>query len=363
MALGNIKGISVVSNESRSKFLKEIAALPNVEKLVENNRGFYLKVSNPLISLMRNRLNVNSPVSIPVVLNNNVVGDIHYDEDILIIQEPSAFFHTFVEQFPKILELKKNNENFKILIIQSVNTMRQKDLLKTPYQVTSFFEENNIEYIILQNDQGKAKNTISARSIYLFYFCEYEIKQPWGEGAICAAKLYNSYLSFENCIYDIPWAYNHKLSNAFRFDSLREYFKDIIVSPTPGKKIFLARNYDVYGRGWQGYQLFYDYLYNKGFEIFYLENYSINNQIKICSSAEYIISMVGSGLIIPMLATNNTKIISIHTSRLEEEGIYHWQSGRNDGIIKSIHLDEDSNDIINYFETSTNYLIREAIDL
>jgi capsular polysaccharide biosynthesis protein len=105
-----------------------------------------------------------------------------------------------------------------------------------------------------------------------------------------------------------------------------------------------------------------EYLYNKGFEIVYLENHSINNQIKICSSAEYIIAMVGSNLVVPMLATNKTKIISIHTSVREEYGIYHFQYGRSDGIIKSIYIDEDSNDIINYFETSKNYLIREAID-
>ena len=363
MALGNIKGISVSNNESRSKFLKEIASLHHVEKLVENNRGFYLKVSNPLISLVPDRSNVKSPVPVPVVLNNDAIGDIHYNEDILIIQEPSAFFHTVVEQFPKILELKKNNENFKVLLIQSVKIIHQNFLSKIPYQVTSFFKENNIEYIILQSDESNSDKTISAKSVYLFYICEYGIDQPWGGSIICPAKLYKSYLSFENCIYDIPWVYNHKLANAFRFDSLREYYKDIIQKPKPGKKIFLARNYKIYDRGWQDYEVLYDYLYNKGFEIIYLENHSINNQIKICSSAEYIISMVGSGLVIPMLATNNTKIISVHTSTREEYGIYHWQSGRNDGIIKSIYLDEDSNDIINYFETSTNYLIREAIDL
>jgi len=271
------------------------------------------------------RSNVKSPVPVPVVLNNNVVGDIHYDENIVLFQEPSAFFHTVVEQFPKILELKKNNENFKVLLIQSRRSMQEKISTKVDHHVSSFFKDNGIDYIILHNDPENMHKTIS--------------------------------------IYDIPWVYNHKLGSAFRFDSLREYFKEIVKDPIPGKKIFLARNYHVYGRGWNNYELLYDYLHSKGFEIFYLENHSFNNQIKICSSAEYIISMVGSSLVVPMLATNNTKIISIHTSTMEEYGVYHWQSGRNDGIIKSIYLDEDSNDIINYLETSSNYLIREAIDL
>jgi hypothetical protein len=363
MALGNIKGISVANKESRINFLKEIEKTPNVEKLVENNRGFYLKVSNPLISLVPDRSNVKSPVPVPVVLNNNVVGDIHYDENIVLFQEPSAFFHTVVEQFPKILELKKNNENFKVLLIQSRRSLQEKIAQRVDHHVSSFFKDNGIDYIVLHTDPSNMHKTISAKSVYLFYICEYGINDPWGKSIVCPAKLYKSYLSFESCIYDIPWVYNHKLGSAFRFDSLREYFKEIVEDPIPGKKIFLARNYHVYGRGWNNYELLYDYLHSKGFEIFYLENHSFNNQIKICSSAEYIISMVGSSLVVPMLATNNTKIISIHTSTMEEYGVYHWQSGRNDGIIKSIYLDEDSNDIINYLETSSNYLIREAIDL
>jgi hypothetical protein len=109
MAIGNIKGISISNKENRSNFLKKISESPYIEKLVENNRGFYIKVSKPVISLVPDRSNVRSPVPVPVVISNDVVGDIHYDEDIVIMPQQSAFFHNFVEQYPKILELKNNN--------------------------------------------------------------------------------------------------------------------------------------------------------------------------------------------------------------------------------------------------------------
>jgi hypothetical protein len=362
MAIGDIKGISVSNTEIRSSLLKEISSRPFVENLVENNRGFYIKVSNPLIEIVSDTANTQSYVSIPIVKSNNQIGEIHYDENILILPQPAAFFHNFVEQYPKILELKENNEDFKVVLLYSEKKHKNNFDTYIPYYMSSFFKENNIEYIILNHNEKNIKQTISAKSIYLFYICESGINDPWGKSITCPAKFYESEFSFLNCIYDIGWVYNHKLGNAFRFDSLRKSFKNVIQKPIPGKKIFLARNYATYDRGWNGYEMFYDYLYNKGFEIIYLENHSINNQIKICSSAEYIIAMVGSNLVIPMLATNKTKIISVHTSVREEYGLYHFQSGRNDGIIKSIYLDEDSNDIINYFETSKNYLIREAID-
>lgn len=362
MSFNGVKGLTFDSNSKkvREKKFEEIKKNKYVTKITESNLGFYIQVDNPVIKFE----NVHSQSGwMPTISGNEEIQEMHFDENIIFISA-TAFFHTLVEQVWKILELKKNNEKFKVILMTKTHPVSS-DLQNyhvIPDYLYAFFKDNNIDYYIYNCTVENVRQKISAKSVYMFYILNTNF--DFVNNETCVLKKINNSWHIENCCYEIPWQFNNKFYNSYRFKSIREYLENNNISKNPisGKKIFLVRNYDAYSRRFNEFVYLNAFLRKNNFEIVYLEHYPFNVQVEICTSAEYIIAMVGSNLIVPMFCSDQTKILSIHTSTAEEYGIYHWQSARNDITIKSIYCEPDANDIIDYLKQSKNSIVREIMD-
>ena len=161
----------------------------------------------------------------------------------------------------------------------------------------------------------------------------------------------------------MPLFYFTTWIHADAYDMLNDFIKPLISDVVPGKRIFITRDTAKFAdRSIENSKELTDYMREQGFDIFSQEDYLWPEQIKIITSAESIVSLVGSGFINAMFCGPGTTMISIHTDKSQDFVTYANQAGRTDSDFKTVYCDPDGLDIIEYLKNSKSKITRKVMD-
>lgn len=375
MALGNLKGDYYEDLDSKYSLMKDLVERPYIEKC-ENfgNLGFYIKVKDLKYKNYSMPMRILTPRPTPIGFGKE---EKHYDGNNFIVQTSGKYFHDMLEIVPQLITLKRTGEKFKVILLapQQIdpNTkmfygMNPED--QTNHQPISYWRDI-LKYLRLDFEcvEAKAGDSYSTESNYFFYYSDLGIGKKLGFGFNPATKHKQVVpnlmpeLQIENCYIIYPLMYFTTLIHADAYDILSRGLAPLINKPIPGKKIFVSRDSSVYGdRSIKNSQHLTEFMREKGFEIFNQEDYIWQEQIKKITSAQYVVSLVGSGFINASLSGPGSTMISIHTDKSQDFLTYANQAGRSDIDFKTVYCDPDGLDIIRYLNTSKSKITREVMD-
>jgi hypothetical protein len=374
VALGELKGMSIIDPEEKELFLKSfMKENPFVEKFGNyGNIGFWLKIKNPAYSFALKHNGTS-----PGVIYDFKKLENHIDDNILVLPLTRKYFHDVLENMPLILTLKEQNEDFKVVLTSHENT---KDgifpsFLLDPAESSEdtgvslkywkdFLDHFEIKYECKTINTNAAYHNFSSNSGYVFYYSDLGLGIEMSHlyhnttGLRGNDKNYGQRhkdLHIKNCYQILPLFYYTNLLAADSYEILKRNFKPAIKDTVPGKKIFITRDTKKFmDRSIENSDLITNYMRNKNFEILYQENLSMMEQISYVTQAECVVALVGSSFINVMFCNPNTQLFIIHTDKSQDFGIYFNQSARYDIDAKTVYCDPDGNSIIDYFETSDN---------
>jgi len=333
------------------------------------NFGFWVKAANLKYKPfpMTNRVNTPRPVPYEFGQEEN-----HYSGNVLVIQSVNKYFHDILEILPWILTLKNAGENFTILLCSNQPVAENKMFIgmdkedKMGYQPIHYWKEI-LDYLEVKYEclDLTTMNRFSCENSYMFYYTDCGTVHGMGFDNVREAKVPGLIqdLYFPDSYIIFPLSYFTTFIHADAYDILTKSLKPLISKMIPGKKIFITRDTAVFtDRSIDNSKELTDYMESQGFEIFRQEEYIWPEQIKKITTAEYVVSLVGSGFINAMLCNKQTKMISIHTDKSQDFMTYSNQAARWDIDFKSVYCDPDGLDIIDYFKTSTSEFTRKVID-
>lgn len=375
MALGNLKGSYPENVELKEKYLHDISNLDHVLKIGKfGNIGFWIKIKDYKYKyhFMQNRM--VTPKPIPFERGKE---EIHYEGNYFIVQTVGKYFHDILENLPQILTLKKAGEQFKVLLLSNqpidpetnmfygMSNTNDKGYQQITYwrDILKYFD---IEY---QCVNAKSGDRFSTNSNYVFYYTDYGSTVGTGLGGPGTFRIKSllpnlaEELYLENSYYIMPLFYFTTWIHADAYDMLNDFIKPLISDVVPGKRIFITRDTAKFAdRSIENSKELTDYMREQGFDIFNQEDYLWPEQIKIITSAESIVSLVGSGFINAMFCGPGTTMISIHTDKSQDFVTYANQAGRTDSDFKTVYCDPDGLDIIEYLKNSKSKITRKVMD-
>lgn len=371
MSVGNLKSDYVTNVKEKEDLINSLKKEEHIEKVgLYGNYGFWTKIKDYKYTFyyMPNKMLACKPIP-----KERGKAENHFEGNYLIVQVTGKYFHDMLEILPQIITLKENKEDFKILLIanQKINPntkmfegMDPNDI--TGHQPISYWRDIlkylNIEFECLISKPGYS---FSTSSNYLFYYTDLGSKSKTGLNPNVRKHFPNidPKLILDECYIIYPLLHFTTLSHADSYDILSKHLKPLFREPVPGKKIFVTRDSTVFeDRSIENSKQLTEYMASKGFKIFGAENMPWTEQIKEITSAEYIVSLVGSGFINAMFCGPKTTMISIHTDKSQDFLTYANQAGRTDSDFKTVYRDADGIDIIDYFENSKSYTTRKVID-
>lgn len=375
MALGNIKGEYVKDPHLKTRMLEALLTRDYVEKAGSfGNFGFWIKIKETKYKyfLMPNKMVTPRPIPYEFGKLEN-----HIDGNSFVVQTTGKYFHDMLEIVPQILTLKKAGEKFKLILLsnQQINpeTKMFYGMSKTDemgYQPISYWLDI-LKFLKIDFECKTAKigDAFSTESNYLFYYTDFGIEHGTGLGGPDTNRVRTSLaniikdLNIDHSYIIFPLMYFTTFIHADSYDILYKSLKGLAGPVIPGKKIFITRDSAKFAdRSIKNSKELTDFMRDKGFEIFNQEDYVWQEQIKKITSAEYIVSLVGSGFINAMFCGPDTTIISIHTDKSQDFLTYANQSGRVDIDFKTVYCDPDGLDIIRYLTNSKSKITRKVMD-
>ena len=376
MAIGNLKGDYILDPELRNNLIKEIESKDFVEKVGKfGNCGFWIKAKNLKYKTTGMPVRTVTPRLVPYEFGKT---EKHYGENTFFIQTTCKYFHDMLEILPQIISLKQSGENFKIILAaaqpidpetKNFYGMNRND--DKGYQPIHYWLDI-LKYFRLDYEciYVKPGEEFSADSSYLFYYTDAGAKFGLGFNSGPAHQRTRSSvpylmkdLIFENAYIIFPLMYFTTWVHADAYDVLKNALRPLISKVIPGRKIFITRDSKTFAdRSIENSERLTAYMKSQGFEIFNQEDYIWQEQIKKITSAEVVVSLVGSGFINASFCGPDTTMISIHTDKPQDFLVYANQAGRTDIDFKTIYCDADGIDIINYFKRSRSKITRKVID-
>lgn len=371
MALGNIKGDYVYKPEEKEDLIKELEAKEHIEKVgLYGNYGFWTKIKEYKYQFyyMPNKMLACKPIPY-----ERGTEEQHFEGNYLIVQITGKYFHDTLELLPQIITLKEAGEKFKVLLIANQKIDPQTNMFFgldpediSGHQPISFWRDM-LTYLEIDFDcfisRPGAKFSVSSN--YLFYYTDLGSKFGTGLGPSIKKHFPNicPELFIDCCHLIYPLTVFTTLAHADSYDILSNYLNKLFRPVIPGKKVFVTRDTIKFeDRSIENSKELTEYMRSKGFTIVGQENMPWTEQIKEITSAEYIVSLVGSGFINAMFCGVDTTMLSVHTDKSQDFLVYANQAGRTDSDFKTIYCDPDGKDIINYFENSKSPTTRKVID-
>lgn len=372
MAIGRIKGDDPLNEDQKLDLIKHLNTKSHIEKTgLYGNYGFWTKIKDFKYKFyyMPNKMLACKPIPFERGKDDKK----HFEGNYLVVQMTGKYFHDMLEIVPQIITLKKEKEDFKILLIGNQKIDPETKMFyglnpedNTGHQPISYWRDIlkylNIEFECFESKPG---TSFSTSSNYLFYYTDLGSKKTTGLGPGLKKHYPTIFpeLLRDDCHLIYPLLYFTTLIHADSYDILSEYLNPLFRKVIPGKKIFITRDSVKFeDRSIENSRELTNYMASKGFQILGQENLPWTEQIKEVTSAQYIVSLVGSGFINAMFCGPETTMISIHTDKSQEFLVYGNQVGRTDSDFKTVYCDSDGLDIINYFENSKSPTTRKVID-
>lgn len=297
---------------------------PNIVKEFNfGDTGSVVKVRDPFFKVnapKSHRKGEHNYLVLPIIEEFKKSDTKHFDGNVVFLPLVGRYFHEFLESFPRIISLINNNEKFKVVFLSETESIVDDkyfigmtnitDIGHMKYKyILDFFDFIGIEFECLNVKHG---TEFSADYSYVFYRkSECLLNYGWGPVYIknkIDFKDKEDYIQVE-VLYSgdstVTWVDTAKMMRNF----LPKY--DVIKN----KKIFIGRNENVFkDRSIKNYKYIENYFKSLGYEIIYLENYKMLDQIKIVQESERVVSIAGSSFINALLLNDKARALSIHTS-------------------------------------------------
>jgi hypothetical protein len=238
-----------------------------------------------------------------------------YKKTDLFVPLIEQYYHNFLEIFPRILLLKKNKQNFRIVLVSKEG------------------KENGIFFSLIKNHKHAKSNTTHVKDFLDYFKIDYVCMTP------SELILYNTKYTYvfyhrtdgvdfeisNNFIGDTFFKYddkNYKITNLLPPLTKNvllqnvEIMQNIFPNKTKNKlnKIYISRKKS-FNRAYEEEEKIEFLLQSIGYKIIYLEDMHLFNQINEIRSASHIVCLFGSSLVNALLCQKSTKIFSIKTVR------------------------------------------------
>ena len=326
-----------------------------IEKIIElGDKELAIKVNNP-------RLGLHDFHVLPFHshIESFYESDLdEYDEEsVIIFPLIPQYFHNMYEIFIKILKLKESGEKFKVIFLFGANAKKS----------------NGIFDFMLRKEDGAP----NAAHVYDFFkhikdveFACYDIVE------FLNIKIKSAYLYFDSAYYgydkkedrynDIVYPYNGKnfeINHFLKVPShllfaenskiLRDSFpKNNVVK---GKKIYISRLL-ANDRKFIKEKELETFMKDLGYEIVFLENMAMLDQIKMVQQSEKIVCLYGSALVnCCTFCTSENSILSINTTKNYNIDIYHLNASQFN--IPFVKHDINNSDEIEEFENLKQFIV------
>jgi len=285
-----------------------------VKKIDLTQNTFAYKVKDPVYDLWLRGPEFNAAPFIPYFGK----GNNRINETVIPLFFAPQYFHNFLEVFPKLIRLKQEGENFKVLLITNYVIDKDKGLPEmliegSPINISSdkcnylkkFYSNLGIEIMFISFDDFKMT---SFDYSYVFYEKSSD-KNSYGFWKMWDKNLQIKCENLFNCWSQDLFLEGHPTQ--FYIDNI-EIMKSFFPEKKSNldKKIYVSRK-NFYMRKIKEEFKLEEYMAQKGYEIVYLENYSVEDQIEIIRESSEIVCLSGSSLVNCMLANPGTKVIEM----------------------------------------------------
>ena len=285
-----------------------------IKKIELNEECFALKVKDPVYHIMYRGASSNIA---PYVAYFGE-GKKRIKETVVPMFFAPQYFHNFLELFPKIIKLKEECKEFKILFI-------------TEYDID---EKTGLPEILIE---GTAMNISSDKCLYLKRFYDF----------LGIDILFISFNDFQSASFDYSYVFYEKTGDRSDYGvwklwpdelkikcdnkldcysqdlfleghSAQFYFANIEImqnffpeyQTNSEQKIYISRK-NFWARRLKEEEKIEKYMVENGYAIVYLEDYPVEDQIKIIRQSAEIVCLSGSSLVNCMLANPGTKVIEL----------------------------------------------------
>lgn len=281
--------------------------LKNVSKIV--------KLSEDEIAVQVKDVEINmtyrSNLYQPIIYNTSLITK-KYEKVDLFLTLVEQYYHNFLEFFPRLLLLKQNNENFRVVLISKQG------------------KENGIFFSLIKNHKNAKNNSVHVKDFLDYFKIDYVCMTP-SELLLYQPNLtYIFYHVVDNLNFDIDdnvgdefLRYdnkNYKITNFFPplTDNVLMQNVKLMQSSFPDEvkdiknKIYISRkNYSA--RAYEKEEQIEIILKSIGYKIIYLEDMHLVDQINEIRSASHIVCLFGSSLVNVLLCQKPTKVFAIKT--------------------------------------------------
>jgi hypothetical protein len=229
------------------------------------------------------------------------------------------YFHNFLEIFPKIIKLKQQGEDFKILLITNYYIDKETGLPEiliegSPVNISSdnciylkeFYKKMGIDLMFISFDDFQAT---SFDYSYVFYEksidkSDFSFWKLWAN----ELKIYCQEYKF-NCFSQDLFLEGHGMRHYLgNIEIMKSFFPK--QETNQNKHIYISRK-NFYARKIDNEVEIEKYMIENGYEVVYLENHSVEDQVKIVRESSKIVCLSGSSLVNCMLANPGTKVIEL----------------------------------------------------
>lgn len=296
----------------------------NIEKEFNfGTTGTIVKVKDPFFKIHAPRSHRKGEYNylvLPIIEEFKKSETKHFEGNVVFLPLVGRYFHEFLESFPRIISLLNNNEKFKVVFLsETEGVVHDKyfigmtditDIGHMKYKyILDFFNFIGIEFECLQIRAG---TEFSADYSYVFYRdANALLNYGWGPVYI------KNKIDFKNKEDHIQVEILYSGDSTATWVDSAHMMRDFLpkYKTIKNKKIFIGRDENVFkDRSIKNYKILEDYFKSLNYEIVYLENHKMLDQIKIVQESERIVSIAGSSFINALLANQESRVLSIHTS-------------------------------------------------